>query len=63
MNKTLVASSGCTQGSQPTAVNALSPLAIGVFLHHRDVKVALEESIEAGFPLSWMTLIARNCKN
>ena len=67
MNKTLPASSGCTQietqVSQPRAVNSLSQRAIGVFLHHRDVKVALEELTGVGFPLSWIILIARNCKN
>lgn len=35
---------------------------IGVFSHHRDVKVALEELEDAGFPSSLITLIARNCQ-
>lgn len=35
---------------------------IGVFSHHRDVKVALEELIEAGFPTSSIGLTARNCQ-
>ena len=35
---------------------------VGVFSHHRDVKVALEELTEAGFPTSSITLIARNCQ-
>ena len=35
--------------------------AVGVFSHHRDVKVALEELRDTGFPLNWITLIARDC--
>ena len=35
---------------------------VGVFSHHRDVKVALEELTEAGFPSNLITLIARNCQ-
>jgi hypothetical protein len=38
------------------------PVAIAVFFHHRDVKVALEELKNAGIPLTWVTLIARNCQ-
>jgi hypothetical protein len=36
--------------------------AVGVFFHHRDVKVALEDLIEIGFPVSKISLIARDCK-
>jgi hypothetical protein len=36
--------------------------AIGVFFHHRDVKVALEDLTEIGFPVSKISLIARDCK-
>lgn len=35
---------------------------VGVFSHHRDVKVALEELTEAGYPISLVKLIARNCQ-
>ena len=35
---------------------------VGVFSHHRDVKVALEELTEAGFSTNLITLIARNCQ-
>ena len=35
---------------------------VGVFSHHRDVKVALEELTEAGFSTNLVTLIARNCQ-
>lgn len=35
---------------------------VGVFSHHRDVKVALEELLEAGFPTSTIELTARNCQ-
>jgi len=38
------------------------PLAIAVFCHHRDAKVALEELKRAGIPLAWVTLIAHNCQ-
>ncbi|BAZ46157.1 hypothetical protein NIES4102_31860 [Chondrocystis sp. NIES-4102] len=34
--------------------------AVGIFSHHRDVKVALEELREVGFPLNKINLIARN---
>jgi hypothetical protein len=36
--------------------------AIGVFFHHRDVKVALEDLTEIGFPANKISLIARDCK-
>ena len=42
--------------------NSDSSRIVGVFSHHRDVKVALEELTEAGFPSSLITLIARNCQ-
>lgn len=35
---------------------------VGVFSHHRDVKVVLEELEDAGFPASLITLMARNCQ-
>ena len=35
---------------------------VGVFSHHRDVKVALEELEDAGFPSNLIMLIARNCQ-
>jgi hypothetical protein len=35
---------------------------VGVFLHHRDAKVALEELRNAGLPMGWIALIARNGK-
>ena len=35
---------------------------VGVFSHHRDVQVALEELKDAGYPFNWITLIARNCQ-
>ena len=35
---------------------------VGVFSHHRDVRVALEELTEAGFSTSSIALIARNCQ-
>jgi hypothetical protein len=35
---------------------------VGVFFHHRDVKVALEDLAEIGFPVSKVSLIARDCK-
>lgn len=35
---------------------------VGVFSHHRDVKVALEELRDEGFPTNLVTLIARNCQ-
>lgn len=34
---------------------------VGVFRHHRDAKVALEDLRDAGFPLNWIKLISRNC--
>lgn len=34
---------------------------VGVFVHHRDAKVALEDLQDAGFPLDWVTLISRDC--
>ncbi|WP_052055586.1 hypothetical protein [Myxosarcina sp. GI1] len=34
---------------------------VGVFLHHRDAKVALQDLQDAGFPLKWITLISQNC--
>ena len=37
-----------------------SPVAVGMFSHHRDAKVAIEELIKAGFSPNWITLIARN---
>ncbi|GAB4539381.1 MAG: hypothetical protein Tsb0014_29730 [Pleurocapsa sp.] len=36
--------------------------AVGIFFHHRDVKVVLEELREIGFPLSKISLIARHSK-
>ncbi len=33
---------------------------VGVFAHHRDAKVAIEELQEAGFSLDEITLVARN---
>lgn len=36
---------------------------VGVFSHYRDVKVALEELLEAGFPTSMIKLTARNCQH
>jgi hypothetical protein len=36
--------------------------AVGIFFHHRDVKVVLEELKEIGFPLSKISLIARHSK-
>lgn len=39
---------------------ALEQATIGVFFHHRDVKVALEELNYAGFPLTSLTLMAKN---
>jgi hypothetical protein len=36
--------------------------AVGVFFHHRDVKVALEDLTEIGFPVNKISLIARDCK-
>lgn len=36
---------------------------IGVFINHRDVKVALEELQEAGFSLSEITLITRRWRD
>ena len=33
---------------------------VGVFSHHRDAKVALEELKDAGFPSNWITLFARD---
>ena len=36
---------------------------VGVFSHHRDVKVAVEELQEAGFGLSKITLIARRWRS
>lgn len=35
---------------------------VGVFFHHRDVKVALEDLTEIGFPVNKISLIARDCK-
>ncbi|OKH26065.1 hypothetical protein NIES593_03025 [Hydrococcus rivularis NIES-593] len=35
---------------------------VGVFLHHRDAKVALEELRKVGFPMSWIALVARQGK-
>lgn len=35
---------------------------VGVFFHHRDVKVALEDLKEIGFPISKVSLVARDCK-
>lgn len=37
-----------------------SAVAVGIFSHHRDAKVALEELVQAGFPPDWITLMARN---
>ena len=36
--------------------------AVGVFFHHRDVKVALEELAEINFPLNKVSIIARDGK-
>lgn len=36
---------------------------VGVFSHHRDVRVAVEELQEAGFSLSEITLIARRWRS
>ncbi|MDJ0568955.1 MAG: hypothetical protein QNJ53_07890 [Pleurocapsa sp. MO_192.B19] len=41
--------------------NELSHI-VGVFSHHRDAKVALDDLQDAGFPSNWITLIARNCR-
>lgn len=35
---------------------------VGVFSHHRDAKVAIEELTEAGYPINLVKLIARNCQ-
>ncbi|MGF1588995.1 MAG: hypothetical protein ACFCU7_07095 [Pleurocapsa sp.] len=35
---------------------------VGVFSNHRDVKVALEDLRDEGFPSNLITLIARNCQ-
>jgi len=40
--------------------SATSAQVIGMFSHHRDVKVALEELHEAGFPDSLITLVTSN---
>lgn len=40
--------------------SSTSAQVIGVFSHHRDVKVALEELREAGFPNSLITLVTSN---
>lgn len=40
--------------------NSASAHVIGVFSHHRDVKVVLEELREAGFPNSLITLVTSN---
>lgn len=40
----------------------LQQLTVGVFFHHRDVQVVLEELTHAGFPLNSLTLMARNCQ-
>jgi hypothetical protein len=37
-------------------------LAVAVFSHHRDLKVALDDLHLAGFSDDWITLIARNTK-
>ncbi|MGV2831115.1 hypothetical protein [Myxosarcina sp. GI1(2024)] len=34
---------------------------VGVFVHHRDAKVAIEDLRDAGFPLNWIKLISRDC--
>lgn len=43
--------------------NGKSTHAVGVFSHHRDVKVALDDLRDAGFPKDLVTVIARNPKN
>lgn len=40
----------------------LLTLAVGVFFHGRDVKVALCDLIDAGIPFSWINLITRDCQ-
>ncbi|MBE9047006.1 hypothetical protein IQ255_21820 [Pleurocapsales cyanobacterium LEGE 10410] len=37
-----------------------SAVAVGMFSHHRDAKVAIEELVKAGFSPNWITLVARN---
>ncbi|WP_157867353.1 hypothetical protein [Gloeothece citriformis] len=38
----------------------VEPLTVGVFFHHRDVNVVLDDLKQAGFPLNTLTLMARN---
>ncbi len=44
----------------PTNNNAGIAHEVGVFAHHRDAKVAIEELQEAGVSLNEITLVARN---
>nr|ADN15739.1 hypothetical protein Cyan7822_3805 [Gloeothece verrucosa PCC 7822] len=46
--------------SKLKAQTFLDKITVGVFFHHRDVRVALEDLTNAGFPLNSLTLMARN---
>ena len=59
--KTFLASNAYLQMIDPIKLgSSTSAQVIGVFSHHRDVKVALEDLIEAGFPSSLITLVTSN---
>ena len=45
-----------------TISNSDSSQIVGVFSHHRDVRVALEELTDAGYPIGLVKLMARNCQ-
>ena len=59
--KVILNSSTSLQEIDPINLDgSTSAQVVGVFSHHRDVKVALEELSEAGFPGSLITLITSN---
>ncbi len=45
-----------------TKINSKSTHVVGVLSNHRDVKVALEELQDAGYPAHWITLFARDIR-
>jgi hypothetical protein len=47
--------------SEPVVtINSKSTHVVGVFSNHRDVRVALEELQNAGYPTGWISIFARD---